>query len=77
MQLKIKDTRMLCCPGLDKFSLHTSNAYNLTFKPPKRVIQDFLESLAKELHNFYNHQEVILCLTKSNNTIFKICSDSG
>jgi arginyl-tRNA synthetase len=25
------------------------------------VIQDFLESLAKVLHEFYNHQEVILC----------------
>jgi hypothetical protein len=36
-----------------------------------------LESLAKALHNFYNHQEAILCLTKSNNTIFEICSVSG
>jgi hypothetical protein len=41
------------------------------------VIPYFLEILAKELHNFYNHQEVILCLTKSNNTGFEICSDSG
>jgi hypothetical protein len=41
------------------------------------VIQDVLESLAKALHNFYNHQEVIQCLTKSNNTVFEICSDGG
>jgi hypothetical protein len=41
------------------------------------VIQDFLESLEKVLHNFYNHQEVILCLIKSNNTLFEIYSDSG
>jgi hypothetical protein len=26
-------------------------------------------SLAKVLHNVYNHLEVILCLTKSNNTV--------
>jgi arginyl-tRNA synthetase len=40
------------------------------------VIQDFLESLAKELNNFYNHQEVIPGLTKSIITVFEICSDS-
>jgi hypothetical protein len=67
----------LCCPDLDRFRLHTSNAYNLILRPPKRVIQDFLESLAKLIHDFYNHQEVILCLTKSNNSVFEICSDSG
>jgi hypothetical protein len=77
MQLRIKDTRRLCCLDLDRFRLHTSNTYNLIFRPPKRVIQDFLEILAKVLHNFYNHQEAILCLTKSNNTFFEICSDSG
>jgi hypothetical protein len=49
----------------------------LNLQTPKRVIQDFLESLAKALHNFYNRQEVIPCLTKSNNTVFEICSDSG
>jgi hypothetical protein len=59
------------------FSLHTLNTYNLIFRPPKRVIQDFLEILAKVLKNFYNHQEVILCLTKPNNSVFEICSDSG
>jgi arginyl-tRNA synthetase len=47
------------------------------FGSPKRVIQDFLESLAKVLHNFYNHQEVIPGLIKSNITVFKICSNSG
>jgi hypothetical protein len=77
MQLRIKDTRRLCCPDLDRFRLHTSNACDLIFRPPKRVIQDFLEILAKVLYNFYNHQEVILCLTKSSNTVFEICSDSG
>jgi hypothetical protein len=77
MQLRIKDTRGLCCPDLDRFKLHTSNAYNLIFRPPKRVIQDFLKISAKVIHNFYNHKEVILCLTKSNNTVFEICSDSG
>jgi hypothetical protein len=77
MQLRIKYTRRLCCPDLDRFRLHTSNAYNLTFRPPNRVIQDFLEILEKVLHNFYNHQEVILCLTKSNNTVFEFCFDSG
>jgi hypothetical protein len=41
------------------------------------VIQDFLQSLAKALHNFYNHQEVIPGLIKSNITVFEICSDSG
>jgi hypothetical protein len=41
------------------------------------VIQEFLESLAKVLQNLYNHQEVIQCLTKSNNTVFEICSDGG
>jgi hypothetical protein len=57
--------------------LHPLNVHNLIFKSPKRVIQDILESLAKSLHNFYNHQKVIPCLTKSNNTVFEICSDSG
>jgi len=41
------------------------------------VIQDFLESLEKTLHNFYNHQEVIPVLIKSNITVFEICSDRG
>jgi hypothetical protein len=77
MQFRIKDIRRLCCPELDRFSLHTLNIHNLIFRSPKRVIQDFLESLEKTLHNFYNHQEVILCFTESNNTIFEICSDSG
>jgi hypothetical protein len=77
MQFRIKDIRRLCCPELDRFSLQTLNIYNLIFISLKRVIQDFLESLAKALHNFYNHQEAILCLTKSNNTIFEICSVSG
>jgi hypothetical protein len=77
MQLRIKYTRRLCCPDLDRFRLHTSNAYNLIFIPPKRVIQDFLESLEKLIHNFYNHQELILCLTKLNNTVFEIWFDSG
>jgi hypothetical protein len=36
-----------------------------------------LESLAKVLHNFFNHQEVIQWLSKSNNTVFEICSDGG
>jgi hypothetical protein len=36
-----------------------------------------LESLAKALHKFYNHQEVIPGLTKSNITVFEICSHSG
>jgi hypothetical protein len=77
MQLRIKDTRRLCCPELDRFSLQTLNIHNLIFRPPKIVIQDFLESLEKALYNFYIHQEVIQCLTKSNNTIFEICSDGG
>jgi hypothetical protein len=77
MQLRIKDTRRLCYPDLDRFSFHTLNIHNLTFRSPKRVIQDFLESLAKVLQNFYNNQEVIPCLFKSNNTVFEICSDSG
>jgi hypothetical protein len=77
MQLKIKDTRRLCFPDLDRFRLHTSNIHNLIFRPPKRVIQDFLETLGKVLHNIYNYQEVILCLTKSNNTVFEFYSDSG
>jgi hypothetical protein len=77
MQLRIKDTRRLCCPELERFSLHTLNIHNLIFRSPKRVIQDFLERLAKVLHIFYNHQQVILCLTKSNNTVFEICSDGG
>jgi hypothetical protein len=51
--------------------------HNLIFSPPKIVIQDFLEILAIALHNFYNHPEVILCLTESNNAVFKICSDGG
>jgi hypothetical protein len=51
--------------------------HNLNFRPPKRVIQDFLESLEKALHNFYNHQEVIPGLSKSNITVFEICSDIG
>jgi hypothetical protein len=41
------------------------------------VIQNFLESSAKALHNFYNHPEVILGLIKSNITVFEICSDRG
>jgi hypothetical protein len=69
--------RRLCCSDLDRFSLHTLNTYNLTFRPPKRLIQDFLKILAKVLHNIYNHQEVILCLTKSNNSVFEICYVSG
>jgi hypothetical protein len=36
-----------------------------------------LKSLEKVLHNFYNHQEVIPGLTKSNITVFEICSDGG
>ena len=32
------------------------------------MIQDFLESLGKVLHKFYNHQEVIPVLIKSNIT---------
>jgi hypothetical protein len=35
----------------------------------------FLESLVKVLHNFYNHQEVILILINPNNTAFEICPD--
>jgi hypothetical protein len=77
MQLRIKDIRRLCYSELDRFSLHTLNIHNVIFRSPKRVIQDFLESSAKSLHNFYNHQEVITCLTKSNNTVFEICSVSG
>jgi hypothetical protein len=41
------------------------------------MIQDFLEILEKALHNFYNHQEVIPGLFKSNITVFEICSDRG
>jgi hypothetical protein len=41
------------------------------------MIQDFLESLVKLLHNFYNHQEVITILINPNNTVFEICRDSG
>jgi hypothetical protein len=63
MQLRIKDTRRLCCLDLDRFSLSTLNIHNLIFRSPKRVIQDFLESSTKLIHNFYNHQEVIQCLT--------------
>jgi hypothetical protein len=77
MQFRNKDIRRLCCPELDRFSLLTLNIHNLIFRPPKIVIQDFLESSAKALHNVYNHQEVIQCLTKSNNTVFEICSDRG
>jgi hypothetical protein len=77
IQYEIKDKRHRKAL-LSRFGqIQTSYAYNLIFRPPKRVIQDVLESLAKVPHNFYNHQEVILCLTKSNNTIFEICSDSG
>jgi hypothetical protein len=77
MQFRIKDIRRLCCPELDRFNLHTLNIHNVIFRSPKRVIKDFLESLEKALHNFYNHQEVILCLTKPNNSVLEICSDSG
>ena len=41
------------------------------------MIQDFLESLEKALYKFYNHQEVIPGLIKSNITVFKIYYDSG
>jgi hypothetical protein len=75
--LRTKDIRRLCCQELDKFSLQTLNIHNLIFRSPKRVIQDFLESLAKLIHNFYNHQEVIPGLIKSNITVFEICSDRG
>jgi hypothetical protein len=68
----IKDTRRLFCPDLDRFSLHTLNIHNLTFRSPKS-----LESLEKVLHKFYNHKEVIPYLIKSNTTVFKISSDSG
>jgi hypothetical protein len=77
MQLRITDTRRRRCPDLDRFRFHTSNIQNLIFRPPKRVIQDFLESLEKALHNVYNHQEVIPGLIQSNITVFEICSDSG
>jgi hypothetical protein len=77
MKLRIRDTRRLCCPDLDRFSLHTLNIHNLIFRPPKRVIQDFLESLEKALHNFYNHQELIPDLNKLSITVFEIYSDSG
>jgi hypothetical protein len=77
MQLRIKDTRRCCCPDLDRFRFHTSNIQNLIFRPPNRVTQDFLESLAKSLHKIYNHQEVIPGLIKPNITDFEICSDSG
>jgi hypothetical protein len=77
MQFRIKDIRRLCCPELVRFSLQTLNIHNLIFRPPKRVIQDFLESLAKALHNVYNHQEVIPGFIKSNVTVFEICSDRG
>jgi hypothetical protein len=65
MQLRIKDTRRHRCPDLDRFRFHTLNIQNLIFRPPKKVIQDFLESLAKALHNFYNHHEVIPGLIQS------------
>jgi hypothetical protein len=77
MQFRIKDIRRLCCLESDRFSLQTLNIHNLIFRSPKSVIQDFLESLAKVLHNFYNHQEVIQCLIKSNIIVFEICSDGG
>jgi hypothetical protein len=77
MQFRIKDIRRLYCPELDRFSLQTLNIHNSSFRSPKRVIQDFLESSAKVLHNFYNHQEVILGLIKSNITVFEICSERG
>jgi hypothetical protein len=77
MQFRIKHIRRLCCPELDRFSLQTLNIHNLIFRPPKIVIQDFLESLAKVLHNFYNPQGVIPGLTKSNISVFEICSVSG
>jgi hypothetical protein len=48
----------------------------LEFRPPKRVIQDFLESLAKVLHNFYSYQEVIPSLINPNNTVFEICLET-
>jgi hypothetical protein len=41
------------------------------------MIQDFLESLVKVLHNFYNHQEVVPILINLNSTVFEICPDSG
>ena len=41
------------------------------------MIQDFLERLENVLHNFYNYQEVIPGLIKSNITVFEICSDGG
>jgi hypothetical protein len=41
------------------------------------MIQYFFESLVKELHIFYNHQEVVQILIDPNNTVFEICSDSG
>jgi hypothetical protein len=41
------------------------------------VIQDFLKSLEKALHNFCNYQEVIPVFIKSNITVFEICSDRG
>jgi hypothetical protein len=77
MQLRIKDTRRRCCPDLGRLRFHTSNIQNLIFRPPNRVIQDFLEILAKALHIFYNHQEVIPGLINSNITVFEICSGSG
>jgi hypothetical protein len=49
----------------------------LSFRPPKRMAQDFLESLIKELLNLYNHQEVVHILINPNNTVFEICPDSG
>jgi hypothetical protein len=44
MQFRIKYIRRLCCPELDRFSLHILNIHNLIFRSPKRVIQDILES---------------------------------
>jgi arginyl-tRNA synthetase len=41
------------------------------------VIQNFLERLAKALHNFYNHQEVVPILINPNNKVFEICPNSG
>jgi hypothetical protein len=74
---RVVNTERLLCPDLNRFRLHTSNLYNLTFRPPQRVIQDFLEILEKEQHNFYNHQEVIPSLINPNNTVFEICSENG
>jgi hypothetical protein len=49
----------------------------LNFRPPKRVIQDFLESLEKVIHKIYNHQKVNPSSINPNNTIIEICPESG